>query len=205
MHIFLVLLFMTHSACAMEGSPDPLDKLSQAGTSFLNFFNEIPNTVKAVIPLLKSSSDEEESSSESSQGVTPLPVRKVIVPEVLRVASPPLRESPPKTILQQDAYVGERIPDMPILFQVTNKASVGVHLVAVLTAPFYPQRYFLGPNDCMRIGTTQNATYEQVYVEQSENNIHPALYQFRSLLLVKLLIEKDPFIAKQLCINEERH
>ena len=83
MRMLLALLLMAHTMCAMEGSPGPLDKLSQAGTSVLNFFKEIPQTVKEVMPIFKSSS-EEESSSES-QELTPQPVHKMTCGQVLRV------------------------------------------------------------------------------------------------------------------------
>lgn len=202
MRILLALLFMAHTSCAMDASPGPLDKLNQAGSSVLNFFKEIPQTVKEVFPGLQSSSEEE--SSADSQELAVSGNRKPMLLEVVHVAFPPLQESPPKTRLEQDAVVGKRIPEMPILFKITNKTDVNVRLIAVLTAPFSPKKYFISPQDTIQIGTLSDACFEQVYVERSdEYNVHPEPYYFKTSLFIKLCIEKKLYSKEpQLCIKE---
>lgn len=202
MRILLALLFIAHTVCAMDGSPGPLDKLGQAGTSVINFFKVIPQTVKEAFPALQSSSEEE--SGSDTEEVTPQAARKPRLLEVVRVASPPLQESPPKTRLEQDAVVGKRIPEMPILFKITNKTPVNVRLIAVLTAPFHPKKYFISPHETIQIGTLSDACFEQVYVERSdEYNVHPEPYYFETALFIKLCIEKKLYTKEpQLCIRE---
>lgn len=114
-------------------------------------------------------------------------------------------DSPPKSPLQEEAVLGDRIPRMPTLFRITNKSSIGVHIVAVLTAPYRPKKYIFQPGDSMIIMSPdpRTAQFEQVYVPQQEENTHLAGYVFKDSMYVMLVILKHPQIQEQLCISKK--